>query len=111
MLAPHERDKLQNLHSLMCIAQRRLAKGLRLNIPEANALISGLVVELAREGTFSVADLMDLGHSILGYRQVLPGMIDHSLAYSHQFSLFYSQGLRMYFMKYRLRHCLMMARN
>ncbi len=75
MLAPHERDKLHNLHSLLCLSQRRLAKGLRLNIPEANALISGLIIELAREGTYSVADLMDLGHSILGFRQVLPGMI------------------------------------
>ena len=75
MLAPHERDKLHNLHGLLCLAQRRLAKGLRLNIPEANALISGLIIELAREGTYSVADLMDLGHSILGFRQVLPGMI------------------------------------
>jgi len=75
MLAPHERDKLHNLHSLMCISQRRLAKGLRLNIPETNALISGLIVELAREGTYTVADLMDLGHSILGYKQVLPGTV------------------------------------
>src|SRR3954465_14257541 len=71
-LAPHEIDKLI-LHEAGALARKRLARGLRLNYPEAVALIAAVVLELIRDGR-SVAELMDLGRRLLGRRQVLPGV-------------------------------------
>ena len=68
-LTPHELDKLA-LHQAGCLAQKRLARGLRLNYPEAVALISTQVLELIRDGR-SVAELMDLGRQILGRADVM----------------------------------------
>ena len=48
-LAPHELDKL-SLHQAASLAQKRLARGLRLNYPEAVALISAQVLEFIRDG-------------------------------------------------------------
>jgi urease subunit gamma/beta len=68
-LTPHELDKLA-LHQAGFLAQKRLARGVRLNYPEAVALISTQVMELIRDGR-SVAELMDLGRQMLGRADVL----------------------------------------
>lgn len=59
-LLPREVDKLL-VHNVGSIAQKRLARGLRLNLTEATALIALVLQELIRDGTHSVADLMGLG--------------------------------------------------
>ena len=71
-LTPHELDKLV-LHQAGFLAQKRLARGLRLNYPEAVALISTQVLELIRDG-HSVAELMDLGRRLLGREDVMEGV-------------------------------------
>jgi len=53
------------------LAQRRLARGLRLNKPEVVGLIAHQLQELMRDGKHSVAELMDLGKKMLGRRHVL----------------------------------------
>jgi len=68
-LTPHETDKLA-LHQAGYLAQKRLARGLRLNYPEAVALISAQVLEFIRDGR-SVAELMDLGRQLLGRADVM----------------------------------------
>jgi urease subunit gamma/beta len=68
-LTPHELDKL-TLHQAGFVAQKRLARGLRLNYPEAVALISTQIMEFIRDGR-TVADLMDLGRQLLGRANVL----------------------------------------
>jgi urease subunit gamma/beta len=68
-LTPHELDKLA-LHQAGYLAQKRLARGLRLNYPEAVALISTQVMELIRDGR-TVAELMDLGRQLLGRADVM----------------------------------------
>ncbi|HEX3132250.1 MAG TPA: urease subunit gamma [Planctomycetota bacterium] len=72
-LSPRELDKLM-LHQVGSLAQKRLARGVRLNHPEAVALIATVVLELIRDGNKSVADLMALGQKLLGRRQVMPGV-------------------------------------
>ena len=71
-LTPRELDKL-TLHQVGLLAQRRLARGLRLNHPEAVALIATVLLELIRDGR-SVAELMNLGRQFLGRRQVMAGI-------------------------------------
>lgn len=71
-LTPRELDKL-TLHQAGTLAQRRLARGLRLNHPESVALIATVLLEFIRDGR-SVAELMDLGRRLLGRRQVMPGI-------------------------------------
>ena len=71
-LSPRDIDKLI-LHGAGFLAQKRLARGLRLNYPEAVALIAAQILELIRDGR-SVAELMDLGRRMLGRGQVLPGV-------------------------------------
>jgi urease subunit gamma/beta len=71
-LTPWELDKLQ-LHQAGCLAQKRLARGLRLNYPEAVALIATQLLEFIRDGR-SVAELMDLGRQLLGQDDVLDGV-------------------------------------
>ncbi len=71
-LSPREIEKLV-LHNAGFLAQKRLARGLRLNYPESVALIATQVLEFIRDGR-SVAELMDLGRQFLGARQVLPGV-------------------------------------
>src|SRR5687767_4368711 len=68
-LTPHELDKLA-LHQAGYLAQKRLARGLRLNYPEAVALISTQVMEFIRDGR-TVAELMDLGRQLLGRANVM----------------------------------------
>ena len=65
------------LHNAGFLAQKRLARGVRLNYPESIALIATQLLEFIRDGK-SVAELMDLGRQFLGRRQVQdggPGMI------------------------------------
>src|SRR3954470_22717455 len=71
-LTPRELDKLL-LHQAGVLAQKRLARGLRLNHPESVALIATQILEFIREGK-RVADLMDLGRQLLGRRQVMSGI-------------------------------------
>lgn len=71
-LSPRDLDKLV-LHGAGALAQKRLARGLRLNYPEAVALIATQLLELIRDGR-SVAELMDIGRSMLGRAQVQDGV-------------------------------------
>ena len=71
-LTPREVDKLV-LHQAGFLAQKRLARGVRLNYVEAVALIATQLLEFIRDGR-SVADLMDLGRRFLGTRDVLDGI-------------------------------------
>jgi urease subunit gamma/beta len=71
-LAPRDIDKLL-LHQAGVLAQKRLARGLRLSYPEAVALIAAQLLELIRDGR-SVIELMELGRSLLGRAEVLPGV-------------------------------------
>jgi urease subunit gamma/beta len=75
-LSPRDIDKLL-LHNAGFLAQKRLARGLRLNYPESVALIASQILELIRDGR-SVSDLMNVGRQFLGRRQVMagvPGMV------------------------------------
>jgi urease subunit gamma/beta len=73
-LSPREIDKLR-LHQAGFLAQKRLARGLRLNYPETVALLATQTLELIRDGR-SVAELMRLGTTMLGKAQVLPGVAE-----------------------------------
>jgi urease subunit gamma/beta len=72
--SPRDLDKLI-LHGAGVLAQKRLARGLKLNAPEAVALIATQVLEFVRDGR-SVAELMDLGKRLLGRAQVMPGVAE-----------------------------------
>jgi len=71
-LAPRDLDKLV-LHGAGALAQKRLARGLRLNYPEAVALLATQLLELIRDG-HRVAELMDMGRRMLGRAEVLSGV-------------------------------------
>ena len=73
-LTPREKDKLLISMAAM-VARRRLERGVKLNHPEAVALISDFVVEGARDGR-SVADLMQIGAKVLTRDQVMPGIAE-----------------------------------
>ncbi|MCH2211569.1 MAG: urease subunit beta [Fuerstiella sp.] len=73
-LSPREIEKLM-LHNVGFLAQKRLARGVRLNLPEAVGLIASQILEFIREGR-SVAELMDLGRHFLGRCQVQAGVPD-----------------------------------
>ncbi|GAP84243.1 putative urease [Rosellinia necatrix] len=73
-LVPKELDKLV-ISQLGFLAQRRLARGVRLNHTEATALIANNLQELIRDGQHTVADLMALGATMLGRRHVLPSVV------------------------------------
>lgn len=73
-LSPQEVDKLV-LHQAGFLAQKRLARGLRLNYPEAVALIATQLLEFIRDGR-TVFELMDLGQRLLGRRQVMDGVAE-----------------------------------
>ncbi|KAK1271887.1 hypothetical protein QJS04_geneDACA014110 [Acorus gramineus] len=72
-LVPREVEKL-GLHEAGFLAQKRLARGLKLNYTEAVALIATQVLEFVRDGNKTVAQLMDIGRQLLGRRQVLPAV-------------------------------------
>lgn len=71
-LSPRDIDKLL-LHNAGFLAQKRLARGVRLNYPESIALIATQLLEFIRDGR-SVAELMNLGKKFLGRNQVIPGI-------------------------------------
>ena len=71
-LTPREKDKLL-LFTAALVAERRLARGLKLNYPESVALISAFIMEGARDGT-SVASLMEDGRHVLTRDQVMEGV-------------------------------------
>ncbi|MCC3157936.1 urease subunit beta [Hymenobacter sp. 15J16-1T3B] len=71
-LSPKDLDKLV-LHQAGFVAQKRYARGLRLNYPEAVALLATQLLEFIRDGE-SVAGLMDKGKQILGLQDVLEGV-------------------------------------
>jgi len=73
-LTPRELDKLV-LHQAGFLAQKRLARGLRLNYPEAVALVATQLLEFIRDGR-SVAELMDLGRQLLGRADVADGVAE-----------------------------------
>ena len=73
-LSPREKDKLL-LFTAALLAERRQARGLKLNYPEAVALISAAILEGARDGK-SVAELMNLGRTVLGADDVMDGVAD-----------------------------------
>ena len=73
-LSPREKDKLLVAMAAM-VARRRLERGVKLNYPEAIALITDFVVEGARDGR-SVADLMAAGGEVLGHGQVMEGVAE-----------------------------------
>ena len=71
-LTPREKDKLL-IFTAALLAERRLARGLRLNYPEAVAMISAAIMEGARDGR-SVAELMGFGATLLSRAQVMDGV-------------------------------------
>lgn len=72
-LVPREAEKLA-LHQAGFLAQKRLARGIRLNYTEAVALIATQMLEFIRDGDKTVTELMDIGKQLLGRRQVLPAV-------------------------------------
>ena len=73
-LTPREKDKLL-IAMAAAVARRRLERGVKLNYPEAVALISDAVVEGARDGR-TVADLMEAGAHVLTRAQVMEGIAE-----------------------------------
>jgi urease subunit gamma len=73
-LTPREKDKLLISMAAM-VARRRLERGVKLNYPEAVALITDFVIEGARDGR-SVAALMEDGAHVITRDQVMPGIAE-----------------------------------
>jgi urease subunit gamma len=73
-LTPREKDKLL-ISMAAVVARRRLERGVKLNYPEAIALITDYVVEGARDGR-TVADLMQAGAKVITRKQVMEGVAD-----------------------------------
>jgi urease subunit gamma len=71
-LTPQERDKLL-IHVAADLARARRARGLKLNYPEAMALLTSFLLEGARDGK-SVAELMSAGREVLGRDDVMEGV-------------------------------------
>ena len=71
-LTPREKDKLL-IFTAALVAERRRARGLKLNYPEAVAFISAAILEGARDGR-SVSELMDFGATILKRDEVMQGV-------------------------------------
>jgi urease subunit gamma len=73
-LTPREKDKLL-IFTAALVAERRRARGLRLNHPEAVAFISAAIMEGARDGR-SVAELMSYGRTLLARADVMDGVAE-----------------------------------
>ncbi len=73
-LSPREKDKLLIAMAAM-VARRRLERGIKLNYPEAIALITDFVVEGARDG-LSVAQLMDQAAHVVSRAQIMDGIAE-----------------------------------
>jgi urease subunit gamma len=72
LISPHEQERLL-VHLAAGLARERRARGLRLNYPEAVALITSFLLEGARDG-MGVAELMQAGRSVLGRADVMEGV-------------------------------------
>ena len=73
-LTPREKDKLL-IFTAALLAERRRARGLKLNYPESVALITAAILEGARDGK-SVSELMDYGSTILARADVMEGVAE-----------------------------------
>ncbi len=73
-LSPQERDKLL-IYMAAQVAKARTARGLKLNVPEATALITAELMELARDGK-TVAEIMSAGREILKKTDVMDGVAE-----------------------------------
>jgi len=73
-LSPRDKDKLF-IFTAALLAERRLARGVKLNYPESIALISAAIMEGARDGR-TVAELMSSGRTILGRDDVMDGIAE-----------------------------------
>lgn len=73
-LTPREKDKLL-VFTAALLAERRMARGLKLNYPEATAYITAAILEGARDGK-SVAELMRLGTTLLKREEVMEGVAE-----------------------------------
>ena len=71
-LTPHEQERLL-IHVAAGVARDRRARGLRLNHPEATAIIAAFLLEGARDGR-TVADLMEAGRTVLRREDVMEGI-------------------------------------
>ena len=71
-LSPREKDKLM-LFTAALVAERRKARGVKLNYPEAMAFISAAIMEAARDGK-TVAELMNYGTTLLSRDDVMEGI-------------------------------------
>jgi len=71
-LTPREKDKLM-IFTAGLLAEKRLARGVKLNYPEAVAFISAAILEAARDGR-SVSDLMSYGTTLLKREEVMEGI-------------------------------------
>ncbi len=73
-LTPHEQEKLM-IYLAAQLARERRGRGLKLNYPEAVALITSAILEGARDGK-SVSELMSYGATILGREEVMDGVAE-----------------------------------
>ena len=73
-LTPREKDKLL-IFTAGLLAERRKARGLKLNYPEAIAYITAAIMEGARDGR-TVAELMEFGRTLLNREDVMEGIAD-----------------------------------
>ncbi len=73
-LTPREKDKLL-IFTAALLAERRRARGLKLNVPEAIAYITAAILEGARDGR-TVAELMSHGRTLLGRDDVMDGVAE-----------------------------------
>jgi urease subunit gamma len=73
-LSPQERDKLLIFVAAQ-VARERKKRGLKLNVPEATALITAELMEMARDGK-TVAEIMSAGREILGLKDVMDGVAE-----------------------------------
>ncbi len=90
-LTPREKDKLL-IAMAATVARRRLERGVKLNHPEAVALISDFIVEGARDGR-SVADLMEAGAHVITREQVMQGIAD--MIYDVQVEATFPDGTKL----------------
>ncbi|MDQ0513044.1 urease subunit gamma [Ancylobacter amanitiformis] len=90
-LSPREKDKLLVAMAAM-VARRRLERGVKLNHPEAIALITDVVIEGARDGK-TVAELMTLGAQVLTRDQVMPGVAE--MIYDIQVEATFPDGTKL----------------
>jgi urease subunit gamma len=74
LLSPHEQERLM-IYTAAKLATERKDRGLRLNLPEATALITSFLLEGARDGR-SVTDLMAAGRDVLHRGQVMEGVAE-----------------------------------